>query len=1050
MKNNNFVAGAFVVLCSVYLTLLSPLAEAGATAVKGDWQNSLALPPATSSSGVALFFGGHIETLPDALGQPVQATDGVVVLQSSSFGQPAANSFPFYQFQAILRDEALTLLYRCGAENGTGTCANPTAGAAFEYKDLLYNKNAAGFLEAQFLDLATLWTDAHRAKALQAAQLVQSALIYDPSNAGLRNTLLDIYYDTAVADMAKANEKRVEAQKAVMGLGYTPPPGGLFIDQEIALLESAVGLFDSAAQPYFELLTDPMGIAVAGIDAAAANETFGYYLFRSEVPERSLFSPLYQVGVDQVPVLDANQDGTADTLFTGYKDLVLLFQLQRDKAQTAAKLARLYAMRNRPAGGAYLSDSQLAYDLIGSVQQKAYLDGNILEGIFPASDLAVVDAGSGLKEARASWQQGLSSLSSVMGFLDGNTNPLGLDKEFLALVQGDLLGVSTPDSYDYFENLLIPNGLNPSGPLGDALTKFQAAKGAYQTFKVNQDTIFTELQGQRVQYGNRLREIVGAVYPTATNPSPKYATPELNTGGQIYGQLQNIELAKSRIAKNQQQINNLNQQIKHEIERRGKEAGINDLIAQTYVKYGNRQAKLTKEIASINSMQAMANGLANTASQLGAPTPNIAGAIASHINTAIQAQAELNKGRLQAQKEQLAAQQSAKIQYLNINIQAANSEARVKDLWLGMSILVIDSQEAAIMLSQEMGRLQALLDEKSFLEAQWTEVETGLAQRYFADPSHRVLMNKEVVEAGFAFEEARLWLFIMARALDYKWNSKILVSHNNRVYSSESVFALRNADELVEMAKGLWNYDQQHPIGLRGGTQFTKFSLREDLLGFKRVDFLGNPLTYPDPVTGNRVDAITAFQSYLKSVAVHKKPDWGTNQEVVELVFSTAKTNFSGTFFSPDRWNEKIRWLSVKINAISPLSEVLVRLSQSGLGLVRNETRGVVDPIRPDIVRGEFTSYPSRYWYQQTDPATGLLQFKVKNEFAIALNASVNKDPNAPASTLQKTEFQEMSPAVTKWVLEVPVVHNSGVPVLDLDKVQDIEIWFYNYYKTRN
>ena len=72
-------------------------------------------------------------------------------------------------------------------------------------------------------------------------------------------------------------------------------------------------------------------------------------------------------------------------------------------------------------------------------------------------------------------------------------------------------------------------------------------------------------------------------------------------------------------------------------------------------------------------------------------------------------------------------------------------------------------------------------------------------------------------------------------------------------------------------------------------------------LGLDPADPTRARFANPDPVTGQSVDALTAFHSYLKSIAPHVKPTWGTNKEVVRLQFSTVRPNLQGIFFSPDR-----------------------------------------------------------------------------------------------------------------------------------------------------
>ncbi len=238
------------------------------------------------------------------------------------------------------------------------------------------------------------------------------------------------------------------------------------------------------------------------------------------------------------------------------------------------------------------------------------------------------------------------------------------------------------------------------------------------------------------------------------------------------------------------------------------------------------------------------------------------------------------------------------------------------------------------------------------------------------------------------------------------------------------------------MAQALWDDDQTANIGDRQGTQFIRFSVRDDFLGYKRLDENNNSAEYPDPITGEMVGALTAFQSYLTKETADNR---------IYLEFDTVRTNSGDTYFSPYRWNEKIKWLSVKINAESVVNELMVYLEQSGTGFVRNSTRGITDPEHPDKIEGEMTGYPIRYWYRDSEG-----NWLSKDTFGFGVNAVINKDDNAPAESWQKREFHEMPPAVTPWKLEIPLKNSSGQKVLNIDTISDIEIWFYNYYHARN
>lgn len=1016
--------------------------------VWGEFENALKVPPAVNNpvdvSTSATMFNGHNKdySIPGS-GQPSSVpSGGGYLLQQSSFGQAVSFSIPYPDFQIAAITYAKKKLYYEESEptdvNGFGKDM-----AAFRYRVLMYEAAGAD-IEQKPESLASVWTIIEQERALDAMAKVRFALRYDPWNTDLRKLLLDIYYDTAAANLAAAQDLMCEEQKAVLRLSpYANPTDNKSINTEIKIIhgtapkyeDGALALFDEARRYYFNLLKDPMGIDMHLVDqeSADAGIPFGYYLFKTLVPDRSLYSASYLApGTKEndpviKPIVDDNNDNQPDILFTGYKDIVLLFNIESEAARAAAKLAKLYAMRGNTG------DVDKARAIIGHIQQQSYTDGTILEGLITNTP----DDNSGLITARAGWRQALSAMSNLHAFLDGNNNPIGLDKDFLALVQTPFVSSqdSHEDSYDFFKKLLLPDGSTPSGPLGVAFQKYTKACDDYKTFRTSQDTIGGELEGLRSKFGDRLTRIAGAA-----RESSEYATPEDNQGGEIYIQLESIKLAQLRMKHNEAEIKVLQGQVNNEIERRGKENNINDLIAKTYLKYGDKQEALTKELGWISGQQAISNNVAAACN-----SATWWGAMGNGINAAVQGVGEVMKGLIQAQKERLQALQTAEITYLSDRISAANSEARVKDLLLGMLTLTIESSEAAVSLEQDLGRLENLYTEKAYLETRWDEAKKALGNRYFADPSHRLVMNQSIAEADTAFDVAQVWVFILARALEYKWNTPLTASgYTGLNYTPSSVFSLRNAQELLNMAQALSEKDNTLTVGTRGGTQFVKFSLKEDFLGFRSS--VGNGL-YPDPKDGTLVSAQKAFQSYLANIVPQGEPTESgiIAEKVLHIEFSTNKENLAGNFFSVGRWNEKIRWISVKINATgAPVNELQVYLGQRGTAYIRNQTRGTTPDINhPDRITGEMTAYPVKYWYAENN------EWKSKDKFGFGINAVITTDPNAPLESAQKSEFFEMSPAVSNWVLEIPLRKNS-IDVLDVNKISDIEIWFYNKYYTRN
>lgn len=1011
-------------------------AHAESETVRADYQNVLIVPPGTNPpvdrTTSATFFGGHIGEY------AVPGTGNF--LSESSFGQAFARDIPYPGFDDAALETAIKMLYE-GDD------------AAFRYKAFMYKKDGENFIKAQFEDIMDYWGNDQRDRALDAADEIRSALRYAPLNRNLRWALLDIYYDIAVADLALAREKMVKAFQASLGIGVVAPQGEFLISTEIELLEEALPLYQKAIEGYFRLINDPMGVNVVNIDPNVTDDVpFGYYIFMQEVPQRSLFSPLFKDTYDKWKL--APEDGKGDKILSGYKDLVLLFNVQRDYARAASQLARRYILRSAPAYGDEDSDYDKALKLIGDVQQTCYIEGNVVLGIFPdyADENNGADSDSGLLEAINSWRHELTELSHLKTYANGETNLLGFTDDFLVLVQSVIPGDPQTqyfDSYNYFAAYL--NNAASGGPLYNALDYWNNAKTDYENYRDRSDKLAIQFRNKSEQYNERLRQIVGV------NPGDAgYDTPFDNEGSEMYLQDLNIDIARKHIEANQQEIADLREQVEIEIWRRGKEHGINDAIQLVYLDYGEQQANLTHEIANINAAQAFANNIAaaiaSTSVSVGIP-PSVSisgGLVAYPVNAVLQAWGEYEKGMRQATKERLAGKEKAEVLAYNDELLDINSKAQIKTWMLRMNTLAIESAEAAIVLVQEIGRLTALINEKENLERRKAETNESLADRYFADPSHRLLKDESILRAELSFQRAQKWMFFTVRALEYKWNQKFehYYQTTNRTYTLDTLLALRNAKELKDMFDAMAEWDVTRAISGLNDDWYVKFSFREDFLGYR------NGSQYFDPVSGEPVQPWEAFQSYLGQESLRLSPrsvDSRNELEVkaLRLTFSTVTAKETLGFFSRNNWLDKIKYMRVRVIGASStgLHSILQGyLKYGGTSFIRNMERGVPDPERPDRYLNEMTCYSTRYWYWKND----VLGWQSKDALGASIALEVSSDPDVPPTVKEIDVFKERSVATSEWTLYLPLEDENHNPVIDTSEITDIEIHFYYYWYNRN
>jgi hypothetical protein len=759
---------------------------------------------------------------------------------------------------------------------------------------------------------------------------------------------------------------------------------------------------------------DAVSISGPAPAMTVTDATFGHRLFQQLVPGRGLMPATYTnaSGVDVIATTNTPAL-TNGMLFTGYKDLVLIFDLLRDYGRTAATLAKLHTGRGSAA------DLAEARRLVSESQRFVLLQGNLLLGVFPGLDPVAVDPQSGLAPAIAGWRQSLTDLAAVQQILTGDANVLGFAPDFLMLLENFTAGGGPVvfDSFDSFQDILDPlSSFSELGAALDALALADATYGAYNGYEDQLASEFGEVTGAA---RDRLFQIVGR------EPGEDgYATPQTNVGSEIWQQLQSIEVARVRIQRNRTEISNLNKEIQIERHRAASQAAV-------VVRYANKQADLTEEIGRINAAQAGADQLTEYFS----PENLLSGAsIAIALNFGVQTTAELEKGEREAEKERLAGLEQAEI----IGIDSA---ALVKTLLLRMNILALDSKEAALLLSQELGRLVALYNEQANLERRIAESQQALASRYFADPLHQLRSQHDLLQAGIRFDEAQKWLFFMARALDYKWNFRMSNYEHpeggGRFWSASTLCKLRNADELLAFYQAMNSFDF---FANRGSApRQDVFSVREHFLGFRTLDDQGQPAVYLDPITGLSLDAVSAFRTNLLRRPLQQgqiQIDFSTVRQLPNRPFFAGPVfNEDGSVFSKGLTLNKINFM--KLRAVGPVAQpVSGKLRYGGTSFIRNLFVGDFNPAAPNRIANEMTAYSTRSWFYNL--ARNAWQFRDAYEIE---NVEVEFNPNPfdlnhpPASNLI-IEFKERSVATTGWVLSLPA------GPLQIQQLDDLQVYF--------
>jgi hypothetical protein len=302
----------------------------------------------------------------------------------------------------------------------------------------------------------------------------------------------------------------------------------------------------------------------------------------------------------------------------------------------------------------------------------------------------------------------------------------------------------------------------------------------------------------------------------------------------------------------------------------------------------------------------------------------------------------------------------------------------------------------------------------------------SLTRRYFADPIHRLRAEGDVRRALLTFEDAQRWVFYTSRALEYKWNVEFRQSEPDMLWTVDSVFGLRNADELDLMYQAMADFNEDR-IFTFFQPQLDVISIREDVLGYvDDVDEFGDPLLYPDPDPDSDalLTAMEAFRSFLQQL-----PRDPFGDPIV--TFSSARQfPFSGLFL-PSTTLDKIDKMVIALPGDHNMNTTQGTLKYSGTSLIRTVNRPDPPPPddRADRQPDEFVGFSTRSW--RSDLQTGKL---VSDEgLTVPTQLLLNLEPPTGCTSIFDwiIGFKERSVATSVWELTFPSFL--------IDRIDDIE-----------
>jgi len=1054
-KGNAQVATAFV----VYPEFINTLANVSTN------------PPAANS--LAIYSGSWGGYSPPGSGLPPtipSATNGteVVRLAHSGFGQTFARTIPYPNFEITTISNAQLWLYPAPTLVTREQIAGSTN--AFRYKELLYKPGTNGQVRAEFESIATFFGDAERQRARNGIEEMRHALKYAPLHRGLRNALLDAYYDFVVAEAQHIKNDLAQIAQYRLGL-IAIPPTEFIIDKEIGGYTNVLRKYDGILREYAKLLVDPAGIDVRQIDPSATpGINLGAYIFQREQPFRNQMAVQFR-DTNGLLVTVSGPGLTNEVVFAGYKDFVALLGVLRDYAQSASELAKLYGMRGRSATQAGQKDDRtLGFELIDTANSEVQLNVSFLRSLVPGG--VPPDRGSdasGVLSALAGVQTATAELSKVGGFLAGQVNALGFDRDFLVLINTFVTSDQQHlwDSYDALRGW-IDFGQTTS-ILRRARDLFNEAQVKHETFRGYADQVFNEMDANADEYAQRYLAIAGYLpeeppdlfppvippnrYPPVTATTVASHINNARAGSELRQVYQSIEQANEKADDLAQfgealhvQLTNTWQRFSNSLTRanvisdatkdyQGVIRTERDTITTWSAKQAGMQAAYDM-VADIASIAAETSSL-DPGKKLGGALAITAVAAMGAANIAIQTIGEEKKGEAEKNLDLAAADFEKNLAMADTDQIIFQAAEEVRNLEREKASNVLARQDNEFLRNQELGKAEGLLRELEQTTTFRDQNNSELAGRYYADPIHFLRAQNAMIRADFAFREAQRWIFFTLRALEYKYNKPFVYSSGGTTWELSSLFKLRNYSELEDLLSAMDQYNLVNLNTINGRTPFTdRISLKNDVWA---------------RTTTNVSARLGVFQSRLRD-------SLKTNSGVYEIklnLFRLASELESGFLFRGAQYDpgngqlqsagfylDKIDWIKIKFVDGTAASETpkVGNLSYGGTSYVRPFCASAVDEglERPNELR----SFPFRYFVMFTD-AGGALKVNSFTEQQATARISFLNAPGEPGAGFENDFWRERSVANTDLTLTVPASS------LNPNAIQDIEIYIKHRFAIR-
>lgn len=1051
----------------------------------------------TDNPGVASF-NGYIKGS--------QSQSGGAVLQECAFGQAFSQWFPSDTYAAPILATVKTALY---PEVTPASTRETIEGSAkpFRYKYLLHNGTGTDDVTAfDPANMATWFTQADRNLIYAKIADLKIAIAASPLDTGLRNLLLDIYYDLAVAEMQAVKPQLAELAKYHLGL--TALPSGKFvIDKEIDTYLAIDTAYQSAISQFQALLATPFpDIDPSSFDSRIpAGTPMGQYLFRVEQANRQSTPSEYANanGTQEVPQSVGGVLITPGTLFSGYKDLKALLDLVGERHRHLASLARLRGARQATG------DLALARQSIAKATGPDGTDLQIIKGWFPEifpPDIAALTPAqttayqikqqqSGVLASLVGIEDARLDLVSVLPFLNGSANMLGYDPDFLLLAQ-DSNTTNPRESYDVLRELLTKDS---NAPLNVALEKLVASRTLYQAFQEKAEKTADDIDAAETALADRFNAITG--FEPDASPGFDFLNPNPTPGSELGSTLSTIEALRQQAEARKAVTANFDELLAENADQakagfalqsitlaQAKEGTINDAVNNYKDKAGKLyDSNTAAKIASAVS-QAATDAIQATADASSGGNPFTAGPavvttmVAGAANTVVQG---VTTGVI--------ANNEKEIDFAAVDLSASTSKAdialTVNQARLDLASLKrdqianqLESGADLQALSQAVAQKAALLAELARIAKRRDANVTYIRKKSYADPLHYYRAESALIDADESFATAQRWLFFTLQALNYKWHGQFAIVSGAKRYDTSTVFKARNAAELNDLLTQMQQWDSIRVTQTSSSPRiYSRISLRDHILArnpqrFSLTDSSDSGVRVDDTATPPPAMLTTlSTEQYFRKVLTARYRESVSGDIVIPFstvfpnqapdridgnFFRGATYNTAGTCTDQGFWREKIEYVKVNVIATDAGSTPATYngvLSYGGTAYFHTRvpppSNRVPAGLAIDDAPGELLCAPFRYW---VSPDFSLGGFQAVSRQVVPIgfaygNASAFVSGTAPdnlSSNFQVNDFYGRSIATSGWELRLYRDQSNGARV-NVDSIKDIEIIVAYKHSTR-